>query len=192
MDGFRRMLWVGRQHSADHIPVSALQLVTCRWFKAERAKTKSKCHSFLVRRPTRRSRGRGVTLWPVSPSLIRPRPLALALGASKKEQERAGRQDPRRYLDVAVLEGKASVCTTWFFGLWLSFAECRFVPARRCSNPAWCKPSSPLRPARPLLEFQAGPPAFVFGSVGGRSVVPTRGPTRRSKGRGVTLWCFFP
>jgi len=40
MDGFRRMLWVGRQHSADHIPVSALQLVTCRWFKAERAKSK--------------------------------------------------------------------------------------------------------------------------------------------------------
>ena len=40
MDGFRRMLWVGRQHSADHIPVSALQLVTCRWFKAERAKGK--------------------------------------------------------------------------------------------------------------------------------------------------------
>jgi len=26
MDGFRRMLLVGRQHSADHIPVSALQL----------------------------------------------------------------------------------------------------------------------------------------------------------------------
>ncbi|PZN75837.1 MAG: hypothetical protein DM484_17815 [Candidatus Methylumidiphilus alinenensis] len=25
--GFRRMLWIGRQHSADHIPVSALQLV---------------------------------------------------------------------------------------------------------------------------------------------------------------------
>ncbi len=24
MDGFRRMLWVGRHHSADHIPVSAL------------------------------------------------------------------------------------------------------------------------------------------------------------------------
>ena len=34
MDGFRRMLWVGRQHSADHIPVSALQLVTRRWFRA--------------------------------------------------------------------------------------------------------------------------------------------------------------
>ena len=30
--------------------------------------------------PTRRSRGRGVTLWPVSPSLVRPRPLARALG----------------------------------------------------------------------------------------------------------------
>ncbi len=25
MDGFRQMLLVGRQHSADHIPVSALQ-----------------------------------------------------------------------------------------------------------------------------------------------------------------------
>ena len=47
-----------------------------------------------------------------SPSLVRPRPLALALGASKKEQKRAGRQGPRRYLAVAVLEGKASVCTT--------------------------------------------------------------------------------
>ena len=32
--------------------------------------------------PTRRSRGRGVTLWPVSPSLVRPRPLARALGFS--------------------------------------------------------------------------------------------------------------
>jgi len=28
MDGFRRMLWFGRQHSADQIPLSALQLVT--------------------------------------------------------------------------------------------------------------------------------------------------------------------
>ncbi len=26
MDGFRRMLWIGRQHSADHIPVSALHV----------------------------------------------------------------------------------------------------------------------------------------------------------------------
>ena len=40
MDGFRRMLWVGSQHSADHIPVSALQLVTRRRFSAERAKSK--------------------------------------------------------------------------------------------------------------------------------------------------------
>ncbi len=40
MDGFRRMLWVGRQHSADHIPVSALQLVTSRRFRAARAKGK--------------------------------------------------------------------------------------------------------------------------------------------------------
>ena len=33
--------------------------------------------------PTRRSRGRGVTLWPVSPSLVRPRPLARALGKGR-------------------------------------------------------------------------------------------------------------
>jgi len=43
-----------------------------------------------------------------------------------------------------------------------------------------------------LPEFQAGPPAFVFGSVGGRSVVPARSPTRRSRGRGVTLRPVFP
>ena len=54
-------------------------------------KAKSKRHSFLVRRPTRRSRGRGVILWPVSPSFVRPRPLARALGTSKKEQGRVRR-----------------------------------------------------------------------------------------------------
>ena len=43
---------------------------------------------------------------------------------------------------------------------------CRFVPARRCSNPAWCKPSGPCLPARPLPGFQAGPLAF-FGPVVG-------------------------
>jgi len=111
-----------------------------------------------ARSPTRRSRGRGVTIWPVSPSFVRPRPLARALGASKKEQKRAGRQGPRRYLAVAVLEGKASVCTTCFFGLWLSFAVCRFVPAPRCSNPAWCKPSGPRRPARHCPGFRLGRP----------------------------------
>jgi len=52
MDGFRRMLWVGRLHSADHIPVSALQLVTCRWFQAERAKSKEQEPLFSVRRNT--------------------------------------------------------------------------------------------------------------------------------------------
>ena len=49
---------------------------------------KAKSHSFLVRSPTRRSRGRGVTLWPVSPSLVRPRPLARALGASTVKEGR--------------------------------------------------------------------------------------------------------
>jgi len=43
---------------------------------------KAKSHSFLVRRPTRRSRGRGVAPWPVSPSLVRPRPLARAWAAA--------------------------------------------------------------------------------------------------------------
>ena len=60
------------------------------------------------------------------------------------------------------------------------------VPTRRgASRPAHgC-------PARPWDGFQAGPPAFVFGSVGGRSIVPARSPTRRSRGRGVTLWPVF-
>ena len=49
-------------------------------FECQERKAKSKSHSFPVRRPTRRSRGRGVTLWPVSPSFVRPRPLARALG----------------------------------------------------------------------------------------------------------------
>ena len=47
----------------------------------------------LPRGPTRRSRGRGVALWPVSPSLVRPRPSARALGASEERARarRAGR-----------------------------------------------------------------------------------------------------
>ena len=58
-----------------------------RWmFKLSKSEErKSKGHSFLVRRPTRRSRGRGVMLWPVSPSLIRPRPLARALGMTQSK-----------------------------------------------------------------------------------------------------------
>ena len=49
--------------------------------------------------PTRRSRGRGVTLWPVSPSLVRPRPLARALGgifvaARRKESKAKSKSHP--------------------------------------------------------------------------------------------------
>ena len=44
-DGFRRMSWVGCQHSADHIPVSALQLVTRRPFRAARAKSQESLRS---------------------------------------------------------------------------------------------------------------------------------------------------
>ena len=44
-------------------------------------KAKSESHSFLVRRPTRRSRGRGVMLWPVFWESARPRPSIRALGS---------------------------------------------------------------------------------------------------------------
>ena len=67
MDGFRRMLWVGRQHSADHIPVSALQLVTCRWFKAERAESKEQGPLFSSPQPNpalKGSRGYALACFP--------------------------------------------------------------------------------------------------------------------------------
>ena len=141
--------------------------------------------------PTRRSRGRGVTLWPVSPSLVRPRPLARALGASKKEQKRAGRQGPRRYLAVAVLEGKASVCTTCFFGLWLSFAVCRFVPAPRCSNPAWCKPSGPWLPRSAVARVSGWAARFRFWLGRRAKCRPCPRPNPALKGtRGYALACF--
>ena len=93
MDGFRRMLWVGRQHSADHIPVSALQLVTCRWFKAERAKSKEQERATLFQSAAQPGAqgDAGLCFGLFSPSFVRPRPLALALGAFKNEQERVGR-----------------------------------------------------------------------------------------------------
>ncbi len=96
MDGFRRMLWVGRQHSADHIPVSALQLVTCRWFKAERSKGKEQGHSFLVRRPTRRSRGRGVAPWRVSPWVCARAPLSSGVGLQPVACKCVGAQNHNR------------------------------------------------------------------------------------------------
>ena len=66
-----------------------------------------------------------------------------------------------------------------------------------CSSPPVFQPGvvqavQPSSPRSTLPGFQAGPPAFVFGSVGGRSVVPARSPTRRSRGRGVTLWPVSP
>ena len=66
-----------------------------------------------------------------------------------------------------------------------------------CSSPPVFQPGvvQAVRPPSPrstLPGFQAGPPAFVFGSVGGRSIVPARSPTRRSRGRGVTLWPVSP
>ena len=42
-----------------------------------------------------------------SPSLVRPRPLALALGASKKEQESFGQQGSRQYWAMAMPNGKS-------------------------------------------------------------------------------------
>jgi hypothetical protein len=62
--------------------------------------------------------------------------------------------------------GCLSVCATRFRP-WVWPAVRRFVPARRGSSRARRKPSGPCRPARLLLGFQAGSPAFVFGPVGG-------------------------
>ena len=87
-------------------------------------------------------------------------------------------------------QGKPPFAPRGCVGLWLAFAVCRFVPPRRGSKRAWRKPSGPRRPARPCFGFRAGPLAFC-GPVGGRSVVPSRGPTRRSRGRGVALWPVF-
>jgi len=61
---------------------------------------KSKSHSSLVRRPTRRSRGRGVMLWPVSPSFRPPAPLSSGVG---RVEERAR---PRRAAGSTALFGR--------------------------------------------------------------------------------------
>ena len=110
-------------------------------------KAKSKSHSFLVRRPTRRSRGRGVTLWPVSPSLVRPRPLALALGAS---EERAWARRAGRFAGN--------------FGPWLS------CPVRH-GCPVWPFAKSGL--SQVLAFWYAGGRGLVAPS-GGLSVCATR------------------
>ena len=144
----------------------------------------------LPRRPTGRSSGRGLCIWLRSGALP-PRRLARSLGASKKEQKRAGRQGPRRYLAVAVLEGKASVCTTCFFGLWLPFAVWRFVPARRCSNPAWCKPSGPWLPRSALARVSGWAARFRFWLGRRAKYRPCPKPNPPLKGtRGYDLACF--
>ncbi|MFZ4699495.1 MAG: hypothetical protein ACOYMG_05555, partial [Candidatus Methylumidiphilus sp.] len=54
-----------------------IRLLYCaEWIK--RAKSMNSRYCLSARGPTRRSRGRGVMLWPVSPSFVRPRPLANA------------------------------------------------------------------------------------------------------------------
>ena len=112
--------------------------------------------------------------------------------ARRRKSKSAGRQGPRRYFAVAVLEGKASVCTTCFFGLWLSFAVCRFVPAPWCSNPAWCKPSGPRRPARHCPGFRLSRPlSFLARLAGGVSALSEAQPgAQGDRTRGYALACF--
>jgi len=68
----------------------------------------------------------------------------------------------------------------------------RFVEARRGFKRAWRKPSGPRRPARPLLGFQAGPPAFVFGSVGGQASSPIPAAQPGAQGDAGLRFGLFP
>jgi len=71
---FTQALWEAVMHSNPSRNSSLVGVL-----RLKERKAKSKGHSFLVRSPTRRSRGSGVTLWPVSPCFVRPRPLARSM-----------------------------------------------------------------------------------------------------------------
>ena len=126
-----------------------------------------------------------------SPSPARPRPSARALGASEESATARRAAGSTAVVGRGGAAGKASVCTTRGFS---AIVVIRGLPVG--SSPpgfqAGVVQAGLALPPRPvLLGFQAGPLAF-FGPVGGRSVVPSRGPTRRSRGRGVMLWPVFP
>ena len=192
MDGFRRMLWVGRQHSADHIPVSALQLVTRRRFRAASAKSKEQKPLFSSPPPNpafEGSRGYAVACFlGVRP----PAPLNSGVGRVE-ERAKARRAAGSTALFDRGCAGRESI--RLHHVIFWALVVVRGVSV--CSSPPVFQPGvvQAVRPPSPrstLHGFQAGPPAFVFGSVGGRSIVPARSPTRRSRGRGVTLWPVFP
>ena len=142
--------------------------------------------------PTRRSRGRGVTLWPVFPWFRPPAPHSSGVGRVE-ERAKARRAAGSTALFGRGCAGRESI--RLHHVIFWALVAVRGVSV--CSSPPVFQPGvvQAVRPPSPrstLPGFQAGPPAFVFGSVGGRSIVPARSPTRRSRGRGVTLWPVFP
>ena len=64
--------------------------------------------------------------------------------------------------------------------------------SRRGSSRARRKPSGPCRPARLLLGFQAGSPAFVFGPVGGQASPPTPAAQPGAQGDAGLRFGLFP
>ena len=145
-----------------------------------------------ARSPTRRSRGRGVTLWPVFSEFSPPAPLSFGVGRVE-ERAKARRAAGSTALFGRGCAGRESI--RLHHVLFWALVVVRGVSV--CSSPPVFQPGvvQAVRPPSPrstLPGFQAGPPAFVFGSVGGRSIVPARSPTRRSRGRGVTIWPVSP
>ena len=90
--------------------------------KSQERKAKSKSHSFLVRRPTRRSRGRGVTLWPVFPWFRPPAPLSSGVGRERRKGKSASDGQVRWKLWAMVV----------LFGMVAPFGLSRNRACRRC------------------------------------------------------------
>ena len=142
-------------------------------------------------RPTRRSRGRGLCF-----CVLRLVMFAAPLNASVGRVEE--RAKARRAAGSTALFGRGCAgreSIRLHHVVFWALVAVRGVSV--CSSPPVFQPGvvQAVRPPSPrstLPGFQAGPPTFVFGSVGGRSIVPARSPTRRSRGRGVTLWPVFP
>ena len=87
--------------------------------------------------------------------------------------------------------GKASVCTTRLFralGVVCGVAVCSSPPVFQAGV---VQAVRPRRPARPCLGFGLGRSLSLVRSGGEVSSLP-RGPTRRSRGRGVALWPVSP
>ena len=137
--------------------------------------------------PTRRSRGRGVMLWPVFPQFRPPAPISSGVGRKRRKSNsasggcfhgasgpwRCGRESLR--LHHAGFFGYC--CHSWFGVLF---------------QPAGVPPSvvQAVRPPSHRSAFARGSgwAARFLWSGWGAKCRPYRGPTGRSSGRGVTFW----